>query len=115
RRRRSRRKIERGRHREAVTLLEMKDRTFAHGISYQPAMCGGDGLRSFFAAVIEKKNFPKAAVAARQLVDNEGSIACLHEYAFLSEIEDLDMSRREQEGAVGVACKWLKPAEDGQR
>src|SRR5829696_5505045 len=98
-----------------MALLQVEYGTFTRGVGYQPPTCGSNGFRTFAAAVIEEKNFPKAAIAARQLVENEGSIARLHEHAFLGEVEHLDMGRGEQEGSVSVARMGLEPAEYGQR
>src|SRR5215207_1253785 len=98
-----------------MALLQVEYGTFTRGVGYQPPTCGSNGFRTFAAAVIEEKNFPKAAIAARQLVENEGSIARLHEHAFLGEVEHLDMGRCKQESPVGVARMRLQPAEYSQR
>src|SRR5687767_3623143 len=98
-----------------MAMLQMQDRALCDRIGNQTTARGGNRFAAGVGPVIVQENILKTSFAARQLVEDEGSVASLHEHAFLGEIENFDMAGGEQNRAIGITGMGLQPTEDNKR
>ena len=93
----------------------MKGRALPVRIFDQRAAGGSHGIGTLGALVLKDEGALEGILAAVEFVDDEGSIAGLHEDAFFREVEHIDVLHVEHHRAVGIAGVGLQPADDHQR